>query len=97
MTYLENIKKILGIIRPELERQYYVSKLGLFGSVVRDDFAPDTSDVDIIVSFTKPIGIEFVDLSYFLENKLSRKVDVVSMKGLKEKFFKEIEKEIIYV
>jgi len=95
--YLENTKKILQALLPELANNYNVNKIGLFGSIVRDDFRPDSSDVDIIVSFNQPVGIEFVDLSYFLENKIKRKVDVVSFKGIKEKYFKEIEKEIIYV
>ncbi|MDR1937271.1 MAG: hypothetical protein LBQ73_02070 [Tannerellaceae bacterium] len=55
------------------------------------------SDVDIVVSFTQPIGIEFIDLADLLEKELKRKVDVVSLKGMKEKYLKEIEKEIVYV
>ena len=76
---------------------YHVDRIGLFGSIVRDDFVPSSSDVDIAVSFSQPVGIEFIDLSYLLEKELKRKVDVVSIKGLKEKYFKEIEKEIVYV
>jgi len=38
------------------------------GSILKDDFSPATSDVDIIVDFSKPIGIEFIDLvEYFRE------------------------------
>jgi predicted nucleotidyltransferase len=95
--YLENTKRILQNLKPILTNNYYVDTIGLFGSIVRDDFVSDYSDVDIVVSFTKPIGIEFIDLSYLLEKELNRKVDIVSLKGLKSKYFKEIEKEIIYV
>ena len=41
--------------------------------------------------------IEFIDLSYLLEKELNRKVDIVSLKGIKDKYFKEIEKDIVYV
>lgn len=95
--YLENTKRILQKLKPTLANLYHVDTIGLFGSIVRDDFAPDSSDVDIIVNFTQPIGIEFIDLSYLLEKELNRKVDVVSFKGLKDKYFKEIEKDIVYV
>jgi predicted nucleotidyltransferase len=95
--YLKNTKKTLQKLKPVLASHYYVDTVGLFGSIVRDDFVPDSSDVDIVVNFTQPVGIEFIDLSYFLEKELKRKVDVVSLKGLKEKYFKEIEKEIVYV
>jgi len=96
-NYLENTKRILQELKPTLANRYHVDAIGLFGSIVRDDFVPDTSDVDIVVSFTQPVGIEFVDLSYLLEKELNRKVDVVSIKGLKNKYFKEIEREIVYV
>jgi len=96
-TYLENTTKVLQKLKPTLATLYHVDTIGLFGSVVRDDFVPDSSDVDIVVNFTKPIGIEFVDLSYFLEKELNKKVDVVSLNGLKEKYLKEIENDIVYV
>ena len=96
-TYLRDTKSILQTLKPTLTSLYHVDTIGLFGSIVRDDFVSDTSDVDIVVSFSKPVGIEFIDLSYLLEKELNRKVDVVSVKGLKEKYFKEIEKEIVYV
>ena len=66
------------------------------GSIVRDDFS-DKSDVDIIVSFSKPIGVEFIDLANFIESKLNKKVDLVSKNGVKPKYFHQFESEIIYV
>jgi predicted nucleotidyltransferase len=96
-TYLKDIKRILQKLKPTLTTLYHVDAIGLFGSVVRDDFVPDSSDVDIVVSFTQPIGIDFIDLSYLLEKELKRKVDVVSMRGIKNKYLKEIEKDIVYV
>jgi len=96
-SYLKDTKKILQKLKPSLANLYHVDTIGLFGSIVRDDFVPDSSDVDIVVNFTQPIGIEFIDLSYLLEKELNRKVDIVSLKGIKDKYFKEIEKDIVYV
>jgi predicted nucleotidyltransferase len=96
MTELERIKKILVQLKPSLEERFGVQALGIFGSVVRDDATAD-SDVDIIVHFNKPIGIEFVDLANLLEKKLQKKVDLVSRKGIKEKYFELIQPEILYV
>jgi len=84
-------------IKPELKRKFFVSSIGLFGSVVRDDFSPEKSDIDIIVDFSKPIGVEFIDLAEYLETIFERKVDLVSKKGIKEKYYREIENEIVYV
>ena len=55
------------------------------------------ADVDIIVEFSKPVGIEFIDLANYLELKIQRKVDLITRKGLREKYLRVIESEIIYV
>ncbi|MEO6948304.1 MAG: nucleotidyltransferase domain-containing protein [Ginsengibacter sp.] len=96
MSDLHTIKQILTQLKPELTAKYHVSSIGLFGSVVRDDFSP-SSDVDIIVDFSKPIGIEFIDLADFIERKLKKNVDLVSKNGVKQKYYRTFESEIIYV
>jgi predicted nucleotidyltransferase len=70
MTTLERVKETLAQLKPELADKYGVSSIGLFGSVVRDDFTA-TSDIDIVVDFSRPIGIEFVHLADYLEEKLN--------------------------
>jgi len=96
MTELTSIKRILTQLKPELTEKYFVNSIGLFGSIVRDDFTPK-SDVDIIVDFSKPVGVEIIDLANYLESKLSKKIDLVSRNGVKPKYFHQIESEIIYV
>ena len=96
MTELAYIKQILSQLKPELKQKYFVNSIGLFGSIVREDFT-DKSDIDIIVEFSKPIGIEFIDLADYIESKLSKKIDLVSRNGVKAKYFHQIEPEIIYV
>ncbi|WP_299285827.1 nucleotidyltransferase family protein [uncultured Mucilaginibacter sp.] len=96
MAYLEEVQFILQQLKPELTSKYGVSSLGLFGSIVRDDFT-DQSDIDIVVSFSKPIGSDFITLAYELEEKLNRKVDLVSRNGIKPRYYEVIEPEILYV
>lgn len=96
MSYLSTIQTKLRQIKPELSEKYHVSSIGLFGSVVRNDFRAD-SDIDIVVDFDRPIGIEFIDLADELEELLQRKVDLVSKSGIKPKYYKAIEQEILYV
>ncbi len=93
---LFTIQQQLRLMKPDLAAKYHVSELGLFGSVVRDDFTSQ-SDIDIMVDFSRPIGIEFIDLADELESKLNRKVDLVSKKGIKPKYFDAIQSELIYV
>ena len=93
MTQLESIKNLLIRLKPELIEKYSISSIGLFGSVVHNDFSPTSSDIDI----SKPIGIEFIDLADYLEQKFKRKIDLVSRNGIKQKYYQAIESDIIYV
>jgi predicted nucleotidyltransferase len=66
-------------------RRYHVRELALFGSVLRDDFRPD-SDIDVLVEFEPgaPIGLfEFFDLQDALIELVGRQVDLVPKSGLK--------------
>lgn len=96
MRDLSQIKSILSGLKPELIKKYPISSIGLFGSIVRDDFNAN-SDIDIIVDFNDKIGIEFVTLADELEQSLNHKVDLVSRGGIKQKYFNVIEPEIVYV
>jgi predicted nucleotidyltransferase len=60
-----------------------VKSLKLFGSVVRGEAGPD-SDIDILVEFSKPIGLlAFVGLKRRLTVLLGRPVDLVTPDALK--------------
>ncbi|GAB3545318.1 nucleotidyltransferase family protein [Spirosoma fluminis] len=96
MRQLTEVMRVLEQLKPELAEKYHVQTLGLFGSVVRDDFSP-SSDIDIIVDFNQPVGVEFIDLANYMEQRLNKKVDLVSRNGMKDKYFKNIEQEIVYV
>jgi hypothetical protein len=97
MKLLEYYINALTMLKPELQKRFYVNNIGFFGSIVRNDFSPEKSDLDVIVDFQKPVGIEFIELAEFLENKLNRKVDLVSRNGIKPSYMKNIEPEVVYV
>jgi len=63
----------------EFCRRHRIRRLLLFGSVLRDDFRPD-SDVDVLVEFEpgKTPGFEFVTMADELEEMLGRKVDFLT-------------------
>ena len=96
MEQLADIKIRLQQVKAELVQKYHVLTIGLFGSVVREDFTIG-SDIDIIVDFDRPVGIEFIDLGNYIEYILRRKVDLVSKNGIKEKYYNVIKNEIVYV
>lgn len=76
-----------------LTTEYGVSKIGIFGSVVKGTIAED-SDVDIVVEFNQPIGFKFIRFVEYLENLFGRKVDVLTKEGIKNIRVKEIAKNI---
>lgn len=93
----EEIKNILSSQLSFLKEKYHVKKLGIFGSVVRDETEQD-SDVDIMVEFESPISFfEFIRLENFLSDKLRKKVDLISQKAIKPIIKNDILKETIYV
>lgn len=58
-----SIKKIISELRklyPELEKEYHVCEIGLFGSILRGE-ETQSSDIDILVSF-----LEIPDLFSFI-------------------------------
>ena len=91
-----DIAQILKENKLRLAAKYHLTSIGLFGSFTRDDFHDD-SDIDILIEYDLPMGIEFIDLAIELELLLKRPVDLVSRKGIKPKYFKEIQKDLIYV
>lgn len=96
---MDNRQQILSTLRkikPELERKYSVKNLALFGSYSRNEAVPE-SDIDVMVEFYKPIGICFIDLADELEEILQHKVDLVSKKAIKPKYFLHIESQLLYV
>ena len=97
MADKQTILAILKKVKPSLEKKYGVKDLALFGSYSRNTAVPGKSDVDVLVDFSKPIGITFIDLADELEQLLQLKVDLVSRGGIKPKYFSVIEPDLIYV
>ena len=95
MENLNSIFEILKKHKSELVDKYGLSQLAIFGSYARRQ-QRENSDVDILVEFNRPIGLEFIDLAEELEQILQIKVDLVSKKGIKKKYFKSIETELAY-
>ena len=65
-------------------RRHHIRKLSLFGSVLRDDFGPQ-SDVDVLVEFDDQHvpGFEFVRIQIELSELLGgRRVDLVTPRAL---------------
>lgn len=82
-------------------RKWQITEFALFGSVLRDDFRPD-SDVDVLVTFAPEAGwdlMDLIDARDELSEMFGRRVDLVEKVALRNPFRKHAiltSKEILY-
>jgi len=97
MMTREGILKVLQKNRQEL-RAFGVKRCGLFGSFVRNE-ANEDSDIDVLVEFEpeQKTFDNFMHLAFLLEDKLGRKVDLVTTESLSPYIGPYITKEVKYV
>jgi len=73
-------------------RRHRICRLAFFGSVLRDDFAPE-SDVDVLVEFEPDVRVGLIGFAG-IENELSRligrKVDLNTIGFLSPYFYEEV-------
>lgn len=96
MKNLAQIQVVLSSRKGEIFQRYHVKNMAIFGSYARNE-QKKTSDLDILVEFKSPIGVEFIDLANYLESILKLRVDLVSRNGIKAKYYKEIKSDLKYV
>jgi len=65
----------------EICRRNDIEFCALFGSFARGE-ATEKSDIDLLVRFSKPKGINWIDAALEIEDTLGRKVDLITEKSL---------------
>ena len=78
-------------LKPSLQKDYAVQKIGLFGSFSDNTFN-ENSDIDILVELERPIGWKFFSLELYLEQ-----IDLVTKNALKDQIKDSILKQVYYV
>jgi predicted nucleotidyltransferase len=82
-------------------RRWKIKEFALFGSVLREDFRPD-SDIDVLVSFEPDGGITFdnrVEMLDELAEIFGRQVDLVEKDAIRNPFRRHdilTTKEVVY-
>ncbi len=69
-------------------QKWKIKELALFGSVLRDDFRPD-SDIDVLISFEPDAHwslFDIVEMQIELKALFGREVDIVEREGLRNPF-----------
>ncbi|HPE77373.1 MAG TPA: nucleotidyltransferase family protein [Draconibacterium sp.] len=82
-----------------LNKQFHVSKIGLFGSYARNE-QTENSDIDLLVDFEENTNNLYdikIELKRFFKDNLNLKVDICREKYIKPIYKNRIIKEAIYV
>jgi len=75
---LQFTPKVIPILQ-----SYHVAKAAFFGSLVHGEFQEDSSDVDILIMPPKEMSLlDFIALKQDIEDRIGKKVDLVSYNGL---------------
>ncbi|MBP7552075.1 MAG: nucleotidyltransferase domain-containing protein [Spirochaetes bacterium] len=93
----EDIIIKLKKIKPELQKQYGVKRIGIFGSIARNE-ANDSSDIDIVYEVENINGFSIVHIKEDLEHYFNKTVDIVRYRQNMNPYLKDrINSEGIYV
>ncbi|MDO9034811.1 MAG: nucleotidyltransferase family protein [Methanoregula sp.] len=81
---------------PGLRADFGVKRIGIFGSFARGE-QKRTSDVDVLVEFAhgKATFDNFMQLAFY--DLLSRKVDLLTVKGIDRYIRSRVESEVIWI
>jgi len=94
---LNEVKYKIKEHKADLEQNFRVKEIGIFGSYARGD-QRDRSDVDVLVEFDEPVSLlGVVKLENYLSDLLQIKVDLVPQKDIRYELRERILKETIYL
>lgn len=95
---MKDRQAIIRILRSSEEdlRSMGVSGLWMFGSAARGECR--VNDVDFLVDFdSRPTLIGFMDLKFFLEEKLGMPVDLHTRQSCPDRFMRRIQADLLHV
>ena len=83
---------------PVIREQYGIVRLGLFGSYARDEAGPH-SDIDLLVSFEdgKERFRSFMQCIFYLEDRLGKKIELITEHAVDHRIRSDLEKEVIWI
>jgi uncharacterized protein len=92
-TILQELRKIKFVF----EKRYGVTKIGIFGSLARNEIRED-SDIDVVLEMREPDLFFIVHIKEDLEERLKRPVDVIRYRNIMNSKLKtRIDREAVYV
>ncbi|HDT11377.1 MAG TPA: nucleotidyltransferase [bacterium] len=108
MKTLEEIKTIIQSHKQELEREYKIKSIGIFGSYVHGRQS-ENSDIDIVIEFDltkfgenfKGLTDTYMALAMYLQRLFDKKVDILTSGGVRsirvKRVAEDIKRSLVYV
>ena len=95
-----NKEKIISYLKEYKQKHtedYHLTKLGIFGSVARDE-QNKQSDIDIVVEFSKPNLFIQAGIMEDLKEQFDTNIDVIALSNhTNPKLLQRINQDVIYV
>ena len=83
-------------VKPQLQAQFHVNEIALFGSYARNE-QTENSDIDVMINIQPSSYINLCNTLYTLQNLFpDNKIQIVSKKGIKPKYFEAIKNDLMY-
>lgn len=97
MKKKEEVISVLKENRPDIIQKYHITRIGIFGSVIRSEAGPG-SDIDILVDFSDDAGLlDHSGLKIYLEKIFGQPVDVVPERAIRAELRMHILSELVYI
>lgn len=88
---------ILRLYKQQMAEKYGIIRLGIFGSVSRNE-QREGSDLDVCVEMKEPDGFILLNIKHDLEDLLNCKIDIIRLRDNMNVLLKRnIERDGIYV
>jgi predicted nucleotidyltransferase len=93
--------EVLSVLKRDvmiMKDRFGVRRIGLFGSVARDE-AGVQSDIDILIELdSESVSYQkYLDLEEYLQSLFSRKVEIVTSDGISKNILPNISREVVWV
>lgn len=97
MSKLEQIIQTIKSEKSNLEKNYSLKEIGIFGLYLNGQ-AKEDSDVDLLVDFGQPVSLfKFAEMENYLSDLLHIKVDLVMKDAVKPHIGVRILNEVQYL
>ncbi|MCA1915705.1 nucleotidyltransferase family protein [Methanospirillum hungatei] len=97
MKKKEEVISVLKEKRPDIIQKYHITRIGIFGSVIRGEAGPG-SNIDILVDFSDDASLlNHSGLKIYLEKIFGQPVDVVPERAIRAELKTPILSEVVYI